>query len=241
MTIWEAVQWIRKSWYWMLGVASTLLLAWIVFETYQEDNLGFNKTLWDWLELLIIPLAIASFSLFQSKAENDKRRDQYEETKRIEIDRERQEIFEHYLTQINQLSRRDEGERTHADLLDARIQTITTITQLDARRNRLILKYLREYELLQVSDTDSHKISLQNADFSFAELDGANFDTIYLRESVFDNASLNGATFNSSRLVGAKFNDAKLTKAHFNDAKLDAAKFIEANLTGAYFVFADLI
>ncbi|MEM8862028.1 MAG: pentapeptide repeat-containing protein [Chloroflexota bacterium] len=200
-----------------------------------------GKTLWDWLELLIIPIAIASFSWFQNEAENSKRRDQYEEAKRAEIDRKRQEIFENYLTKINKLSRQEEGKRTQSDLLDARIQTITTINQLDAMRNRLILKYLREYELLQVSDTDSQKISLENADFSFAELDGVNFDTIYLRESIFDNASLNGATFNNCRLMGAKFNDAQLIKAHFNDARLDSAKFIRANLTGAYFVFADLI
>jgi len=37
-------------------LATILFFGWVVWKTYQADNLGFkDKTLWNWMELLVVP------------------------------------------------------------------------------------------------------------------------------------------------------------------------------------------
>ena len=59
----------------ILVIISLLLFIFITWQVYKSDNLGFDgKTLWDWIELLIIPvvLAIGVWRLNKSARENER-------------------------------------------------------------------------------------------------------------------------------------------------------------------------
>ena len=68
-----------------------------LIETVRAKNTGFEvKTLWDWMELLIIPLFLAGGAFFLNRSERNNERE-------IATDRQREAAFQAYLTQMKDL------------------------------------------------------------------------------------------------------------------------------------------
>jgi hypothetical protein len=61
-----------------------------------------GKTLWDWLQLLIIPLVLAVialiFQLANSRTERQIARQRYEQDQQIALDKQRKDLLQAYLT-----------------------------------------------------------------------------------------------------------------------------------------------
>ena len=74
---------------------------------------------------------------------------------------------------------------------------------------------------------------LQKADFENAQLQEANFWDAQLQEANFRDAQLQEANFWGAQLQEANFWDAQLQEADFWDAQLQEANFWDANLSGA--------
>src|SRR6266487_5615358 len=60
-----------------------------------------GKTLWDWLQLLIIPLALAViallFNLANSRTERQIAKDRYKQDQQIALDKQREDLLQTYL------------------------------------------------------------------------------------------------------------------------------------------------
>ena len=110
-----------------------------------------TKTLWDWLELLIIPLALAAvgFALNAAQSGREQRREdeRAERERAVAAERVREDTLRAYLDQMSELLLERKLQRSNigseAQLL-ARTATLTTLRRLDGRRKGLVLQFLDE-------------------------------------------------------------------------------------------------
>jgi hypothetical protein len=204
-----------------------------------------TKTLWDWLQLLIIPLGLAAVAFAFNDAHT--RRDQKREDARVSRERSiaadarREESLRTYLQQMSDLMLRHrlrasrgstEGEFPPSDVqVLARTLTLTVLGRLDPARKGLVVRFLYEARLLD----DSSGVRGDVRHFNVPAVDLADAD---LRR-----VSLRGATLQSfvgPEGTGAGLSGADLGHADFRDADVEALKVQDADLRGADFSGADL-
>jgi hypothetical protein len=97
-----------------------------------------RKTLWDWLQLFIVPLALATLGLWFS-AQQDTRQQQLEEQ------RARNAALQAYLDQMSQLML--EGD-LRASEEDSEVRTQTVLGQLDSDRKASVVQFLYKASLI---------------------------------------------------------------------------------------------
>jgi hypothetical protein len=136
---------------------------------------GFRgKTVWDLLQLLIVPLMLAAIGFWftaqqdarQQEIENQRAQQAQEiENQRAEAERElaeqcaQDEALQDYLDQMSSLllekNLRDSEEGSEARTL-ARARTRTVLGRLDPRRKTQVMQFLVEADLVQSVDEKSH-------------------------------------------------------------------------------------
>ncbi len=224
----------------------------------DNEEIQPRKTLWDWMQLLIIPavLVAGAFLLDQQQSIREQvQADQRAQTDRhIAEDRARDAALGTYLDRMSELildknltaSKPGAAVRTVA-----RSQTLTTLDRLadDAIRKGVISRFLYESEL---STGRPAAVSLEGADLSGADLSGdtlggANLRGANLREANLVLAYLSGADLTGANLSGANLNDAKLCRAAdetgtqtCKEAKGQGVNLVSADLTRADLTGADL-
>lgn len=240
-----------------LGLAGLLVLVFILVPLaatgLPPEWTGFGpKTFWDWLQLLIIPLflAAAGYVLSRMTTERDKRREQAQkelDTARAErqqtIDRqlaaEREQVsaLETYLDRMSHLLL-DGATRQDAQCRAAvRAQTAATIPRLNARRNTLLLQFLRESHLIERGGV---AIDLSGIDLTAADLAAADLRTVDLTGTILDAGSLRAAQLADATLLGANLRGTNLVDANLARANLAGADLTKANLARANLTEVDL-
>jgi hypothetical protein len=229
--------------------------------TTEDTEYLASKTLWDWMQLLLVPiiLAIGGFWLNQIQKNREERTtqrraddEQRAVDRRAEIDRwisvdnQRQAALQTYIDRMSELLLKEHlGELTPDDKPKpeysevrkiARIRTLTVLPSLDPLRKQSVLQFLLEARLI---DNDKCIILLGTADFSKlylskAILSGPNRSGANLRGADLNRAILTDAYLNGAKLNGAKLNGTTLSEAYLNGAILTDAYLNEANLSGAY-------
>ncbi len=222
--------------------AVSAALGAFVFFGYQHEWTGFGprdgtegqavpgKTLWDWLELLIVPIVLAAgaFLLDGSRRRSDQR---------LERDRQRQQVLDAFFSDISELllsgGLTDSEQRSSARTL-ARTRTLIALRQLDGGRKAQLLQFLYEGGLIGSNPV----IEMVGADLSGALLDEASLRGAVLRGVYFNGASIRRATLAAADLRGSSFSrvdfyKADLTNASLAQADLDRANFEAANLKNA--------
>jgi uncharacterized protein YjbI with pentapeptide repeats/uncharacterized membrane protein YqjE len=234
----------------ILVVILLLLFTWIIWETARLDNLGFDKTLWGWMELLIIPtvLAIGAWWLNKSERENEREiaEKNREEDRRIADERRHQATLEAYFDRMVELLLEhdlmdDESEREVLSTI-ARTRTLAVLRSLDANRKGHVVQFLYESGLIS---TERVVVSLDKADLSGANLgqanlSGANLSKAYLGAVNLSGANLSVANLSEARLSKAYLGAADLGGANLSGARLSEANLMMANLSGANLTYAIL-
>ena len=213
-----------------------------------------RKTLWDWLQLFIVPLALAAIGLWFS-AQQDTRQQLLEEQ------RAQNAALQAYLDQMSQLMlggdllRSSEEDSEVRTLARARTQTV--LGQLDSDRKASVVQFLyeaslinKEHPVLNLSDVGLRGVNLSRLDLSGANLSGAvlrradlhgtNLSDAILRGAELNHADLRDATMSGADLSEAKLNFANLSRAVLNNAALPHADLSGANMSGAFLRYADL-
>jgi hypothetical protein len=211
---------------------------------------GRPRTLWDWLGLLVIPLALAAlgFALSAAQTERDNRRDdaraRLDRTLANEraaadraraLDQDREEILRIYLDQMSGLLLdRDLGSARTGSEAKALAHTLTlsVLPRLDGERKGVVLRFLDEAGLIRGLNP---KIRLWGADLRHVTLDGASLDRPALRRADLRHASfrrmvLYAPDFYSSDLRGADFTDSIFDDPNFSNACLSNVSFRAASL-----------
>jgi uncharacterized protein YjbI with pentapeptide repeats len=251
---------VARFWPWMLAAAA-VIIAPLIFIGYSYEWTGFGeytrtsgeviraKTLWEWLELLIIPVTLLVGGYLLNKAE--KRRDDEKTAQRIEEDRR---IAEQHIQEEREIAEERTQETALQTYLDqmaelliekalsstptpetqdvARVWTLTVVRRVNAERKGIVLQFLHESKLIRGDAAIVSLVyaNLSGANLSWADLNGANLSW----------ANLNGANLSDANLIGANLNGADLSGANLSRAFLNEAILVGANLSGANLSKTDL-
>ena len=138
----------KRAWY-ILTLILLLLFARILLKTYQANNFGFaSRTFWDWMELLIVPLALAAagfwFTYVQKQTELEIAEKARETDREIALERQRQQTLENYLDRMKELILdRGLGPDAQPEVKRlARTLTLNVLRELKAERNGQVIQFL---------------------------------------------------------------------------------------------------
>jgi uncharacterized protein YjbI with pentapeptide repeats len=202
-------------------------------EETKQSRWGFHgKTVWDFLQLLIVPLMLVAIGLvfsLQQDARQQRVEDQRADAERVLADQRAQdEALQAYLDQMSGLllekDLRTSEVNSEVRTL-AQVRTLTVLGRLDPSRKTAVMQFLVDADLVQSIDERDPIISLNGADLS-----GANVSDANLR-----NADLNGADLSDSDLSDSDLSDSDLSDSDLSDSDLSFADSANADLS-----FADL-
>jgi uncharacterized protein YjbI with pentapeptide repeats len=266
-----------RSFFWITGSIIAFLVIfellfvanqanWLVgvFADLNPTGAGFsNRTLWDWLQLLIVPttLILGAMLFYVSKRLNhviqieldiSKRLDYmldhmkedisqkpYQNYPKLTLDKQ-WDLLQVYLEYISDLLL-EKGLRSSQPNPEvrsvARAKTLITLTQLDGSHKGTLLRFLNEVNLIGTRD---NVIQLTGADLSGVILSGADLRDIDLKGTDLAGARLKGSRLSGANLENADLREANLSFAILTEAILIQADLLETNLRGANLISANL-
>jgi hypothetical protein len=175
-----------------------------------------NKTLWHWLDLLIVPIVLATGAAviqWQSGMRQEK----------VTTDRNRQETLAKYLEQMTALLIKEHLRNSQSDSevrVVARARTLTALRELDGERKGQLILFLAEAGLIskQCQSVLISGVQKQNCQPGIVSLKGA---------------SLRRADIAGARVGRTRFKTVSLKGADLQGADLEEAKLGRVNLEGA--------
>ena len=274
----------RRPWLWgrikthpAVTILVILVIALVVLVIlggylFHWDWAGFNgkiksgKTLWDWMQLLFIPvvLAVAGFWFnhrerkeAELRSENERKAAELRAKTESDIaeDNQREAALQEYIDKMSELllheklreSKPEDEVRTIA-----RVLTLTVVRRCDAERKGSVLLFLHEAGLIDtlkgIIDLDGAflwEANLSSATLSFANLSkanlsGANLSGAFVWEANLKEANLSKANLSGAILGGTNLSRANLGGANLREAFLNGTNLSGANLSGADLKGADL-
>jgi hypothetical protein len=212
---------------------------------------GFKgKTLWDFLSLLIVPVMLVLIGIMFNRAETQRQNDIEDRRAtaqaEVEADRVQEAALQNYYDEMTQLLLEQDLRTSQPAQVIARARTLAVLRGLDGSRKGMLVRFLHEAELIQVSSSitetpviNLHGADLRNAGLQWADLRHADLSGADLREAGLSAADLSGADLSGANLSGAFFSRADLSRANLRGAYLDEASLGTqegtANLSGAFY------
>jgi hypothetical protein len=188
----------RDQWLWALRVVLVLALLPGVLTLVGSP---FGVTLWNWLDLLIVPVVLAVGGYLFSRSER-------QATEAAAERRAQDEALQAYLDQMSNMlvPNQDQPSLYKArpgDSLSsvARARTLSVLPRLDGHRKARVVQFLYESGLAHKSRPAS---SLTNADLRRAYLVDANLEGVHLEGTNLLETNLEGAEVTQERLDQAQ-------------------------------------
>lgn len=195
-------------------------------EAYQP-----GKTLWDWLQLLIIPAVLTLGAIWYTARQNH--------DLQITLDNQRETMLQTYFDKMSDLLLHENlrtAKRGDDVTNIAHARTLTALPKLDPNRKRSIILFLVESELINRSDwiIDTSFADLREVDLSQnLKLDSVSLEGAYLQGANLSGADLSRANLESTNLYHANLSGTVLWEASLKEANLAGADLTGANLTRA--------
>lgn len=227
------------------------LLVFIMKSGYSQDWTGFgkyqtqigierSKTLWDWMDLLIVPIFLAGGAFLLNNFE--KKRSLQIEEQRANSEREiakdnlQETLLQNYLDKMGDLLIDKNLKKASKKVKDvARVKTLTVLRRLDKDRKVTVMLFLIESKLVLAPKPviSLSRADLMKADFRGTNLSSADLSETYLIDSLLTNANLSKAVLRGSALIRANLEGANLSGVDLTNAILKDANLNNCNLTGA--------
>jgi hypothetical protein len=250
---------------WLIVALVVIILLILEIRSYGTGFAG--KTLWDWLQLLIIPVVLAAggylFTFTMSRNER-KAADRHNQTEReIALDNQRGTTLQEYINAMSELLLHEKLRESQPEdevRKIARVRTLTTLPLLDIYRKRSVIQFLHESGLIEegksiidlsgadFTKADLSALDLTNANISGTSLIGANLIGAHLAGANLSEATLLGANLTAADLTGANLKNASISTNFFDvgntslyEANLTNANLTDARLSGANLRYANLI
>ncbi len=227
---------------------------WTGFNTYikPSDTVEREKTLWDWMQLLIVPVVLVIGGFIFNRTEKQLEQVRADERSKIEreiaADNQREEALQAYLDRMSELLI-DKGLRNTSEeseeRVTARARTLAILRRLDPARKATVLQFLYESQLIkrnnpivlldgaEITGANLRRIILINTTLRGISFTGANLAEAYLSESNLSGTDFTGANLIGANLRGANVAGAFLSKANLAETYLAEAKLSLVNLAGA--------
>jgi len=203
-----------------------------------------GKTLWDWMQLLIVPFVLTigvflfNFTLSRNQQKATELRDQTD--REIASDNQQEDVLQSYLDKMAELHEKLRQSKPDEEIRKiARSRALTVLRRLDAVRKRFVLQYLYEANLIRKgminNIIDLRKADLHAADLHDTDLNGANLHEVDMSEANLRKANLSDADLRDADLSRSKLNQvdlrkADLSKAHLREADLHGP--VQYGITG---------
>lgn len=252
-----------------LGLAIILILSIvlvvIIGQTAINNRLGFeDKELWNWMELLVVPVIVAFVVWILDRREHmsdriaAKERVDHEQNitnqraktdRNINNDRLNQQTLELCLEYISgHLLNAHTSPVSHSvktAIIRARVLEAIDSLSFDYKRRDQILRFLQEMRLLDLSTSVSEplfrgKVNLSNLKLRKADLRGVDFSGADLTSANLCGARLSKARFEGVTLVMARLICTSLNEAVLIRADLKNACLVKATLTNCALQHAEL-
>ncbi len=224
----------------LLQLPKLFLLVFLVMTLLFLLQSIVDSPVWNVLELLLIPLALALGIWWLNKKEKENEREIVESREKIEreIARTKQQevILEAYFDRMTHLLL--DQDLRNSDYEDevrgiAQARTITTLARLDNENKSKVIVFLCVSGLLKSPPIVSlKKANLRKIDLSGENLHGSQLIECDFSEAIFENttlssANLSGSNFKNARMKGAYLKDTNLTNCNFTNTDLERATFCE--------------
>lgn len=260
-------QLLQHNWRTILGTLATMAAfvglvamdyryAWTEWGAVRNPNYAekpqflWGRTLWDWLNLLIVPIVLAIggylFSRAERKAEREIADHRTKTDREIADDRLKETALQGYLDRMTELML-DKGLRTSKPEDEVRnlvrARTLTVLRTLDGKRKGVLLRFLHESVLIQRVEATVGTygenvlcpaiVDLQGADLCLADLCRASLVGDDLNGVDLSCANVHGADLSRVDLTGANLSEADLREAYMHEVDLSGANLHQVDLSGA--------
>jgi uncharacterized protein YjbI with pentapeptide repeats len=211
---------------------------WTGFGKYDEETDGPRaKTLWDWMDLLIIPLAVGILAWSFKEAEKEK-------ANRSEEERSQNESLDSFIKIMTELIIKHNltNEKSSFESRTiARTRINLAFSNLNKVRKGQVLQFLFESGLIDKTP----KINILGADIKGAVLDGivlsqAEIKGVYFNKASIKSSNLNRTVFTGCDFSGADLSDSLVNETDLSYTNLSRAKLKNMDLTSVNFEGADL-
>lgn len=171
----------------------------------KDSNFQRGKTLWDWMQLLFIPVVLAVAGFWFNHRERKIEQQRVEADREISSDNQREVALKEYIDKLSELLLHENLGKSEPESeisKIARVRTLTVVPRLDRRRKRTVLQFLYEAGLI-------------NKNNPIVDLQGVDFTAAYM-----DHIDLHGAMLYKVNLSGGRLWEANLSEADLSDASL---------------------
>ena len=223
--------------YWLvlsiIVVAAAVVAVVAVLVRLDVVESGFDgKTAWDWLEMLVVPLAgvllAGLFAVYKVRADR-----RAEEARELADERTQVETLSTYLDRMQELVTAHDLQSSNgiAARAVARARTLAALRILNGTRKGILLRFLHEAGLTK---GDQPVLELALADLTNVDLVGADLGDMNLERANLGSGDLNGADLKGSHLKGCLLNDADLGHVDMKGATVDDTQLARCrDLVGA--------
>jgi flagellar basal body-associated protein FliL len=217
----------------------------------SDSDFQRGKTLWDWLQLLIIPavIAVAGYIINltisrgeqaateqRAKSEREAVEKRADTEREIALDNQRETALQAYIDKMSELlidQKLTSGPPNPGARISARVRTLTVLPRLDAYRKRRVLRFLYESNLINkgtaiidlggadLRGADLNEAYLYKADLSIADLRWADLREADLREVNLRGVKMNNKTELSGTKLLGAEYNTKNTRPVSRQEKLD--------------------
>ena len=248
------------NWQWVGVSGGNSKISTITTATEQPPA----KTLWDWMQLLIIPAAIAvgvwwlnrlqqqrdqQFAYQRTRTEREAAEKQAQTEREIATDNQRAAALQAYIDSMSELllheKLRESQPKDEVSQI-ARVRTLTVLPRLDPKRKGSVLLFLAEsgligkHPIIDLYRADLSRVQLYKPWLNEVNLYETNLSEADLYDADLQGANLSKADLYQAHLAWAMMYDVNLSGADLRGADLHRAELGRANLSGGDLSEADL-
>lgn len=187
-----------------------------------------SKTLWDWLQLLLVPLILAIVAYLLNESQQKRQRE-------TEQNKQNQSTLDSYFDRMTELLLKEKLKESPVDSEAralARTLSLTALRNLDGKRKGQVIQFLYESKLI-FTGKGKTIVYLEMADLTEADLSGLHLENVHLNTCNLRKANFKGAWLKGANLNMSKLQEADLSDVPLDYGSLDMAILIGANLEGA--------
>jgi len=187
-----------------------------------------TKTLWDWMQLLIIPVVLAVGTLWfntqQANISAAQGKQQHANDQQIAADQQNEATLTTYINDIGNLLTtnhlRSSQPGTEVRVV-ARAKTFVALKKLDGERKGELIQFLYEAHLIGYTSVDARSGAVSQT-ASIVNLYGVDANQADLTRAYLEGADLEGVN-----LEGANFGGADLSKANLRYARIEPGQLFK--------------
>lgn len=210
---------------------------WMGFAPHDETKNGPQpKLLWDWLDLLIVPISLGLIGWIYKEYEKSK-------DSKKEYENKQNEILDSYFRVISDLIIKEkllDSKSNDESKIIARTRTIVAIDNLSGDRKGQVLQFLYESNLIRDNVIELIGANFRNSEVSGIVLKNITIKGVYFSTSEFIKTYLDNSDFTSCDFTGTNFDESSLNNTNLSYTKLVGCKMTNMDLTTINFEGADL-